>query len=77
MSPTRSDDWIDDDEYPDERDIDDFGDESPGDNDPLTIGRVGNINRRHFWTLGRVTLLIIVLIVIASLLLPQLSSLLR
>jgi hypothetical protein len=44
MSPNkRRDDWLDDNEYPDDRDIDDLGDDSPGDYDPLTIGRVPSI----------------------------------
>ena len=66
MSPTRSDEWIDDDEYPDERDMDDFGDDSAPDHHPLTIGRVGNVNRPRFWTASRIiplTVLILFVIV--------------
>ncbi|MBZ0289336.1 MAG: hypothetical protein K8I30_17075 [Anaerolineae bacterium] len=43
MTRRNRDGWLDDDEYPDDRDVDDFGDESPGDYDPLTIGRVPTI----------------------------------
>ena len=42
-SSKRRDDWLDENEYPDERDIDDLGDDSPADYDPLTIGRVSRL----------------------------------
>ena len=38
----RDDDWINDEEYPDDKDIEAFGDDSPPDDDPLTIGYVGD-----------------------------------
>ncbi len=71
----RLDNWIDEDEYPDDRDVDDFGDESPFDYDPRTIGYVGD--RPSFWTRGRVALLVVVLVIVAALLLPSLVALLR
>ena len=72
----RQDDWIDDDEYPDERDVEEFGDDSPIDYDPLTIGRVPGIHPR-FWTRGKVILLVIVLLIVAALLLPLILQVLR
>jgi hypothetical protein len=72
----RRDDWIDDDEYPDERDVEQFGDDSPTDYDPLTIGRVPGVNP-PFWTRGKFILLVIVLLVVAALLLPSILPLLR
>ncbi len=71
----RRDDWIDDDEYPDDRDVETLGDESTPDNHPLTIGYVGR--RPSFWTPARLILLVIVLIVVAALVLPLLMPLLR
>jgi len=35
------DDWIDEDEYPNDEDVDAFGDYSPPDDHPLTVGYVG------------------------------------
>jgi hypothetical protein len=74
--PNRLDDWIDDDEYPDDRDASDFGDDSPPDDDPLTLGRVPGI-RPRFWTPGRLLLALVVLLIVAALLLPSLLPLLR
>jgi hypothetical protein len=74
-SRKRRDDWIDDDEYPDDQDVKDFGETSPPDKDPLTIGYMGK--RPSFWTRVRVILLVIVLLLIAALLLPEISGLLR
>ncbi len=71
----RLDNWIDEDEYPDDRDVEDFGDDSPGDYDPRTIGTVGE--RPLFWTRGRVVLLVVVLVIVAALLLPPVVALLR
>lgn len=71
----RRDDWIDDDEYPDDDDIEAFGEDSPSDNHPLTIGYVGS-SLPPFWTIGRVVLLIVGLLLISALLLPLLSQLL-
>ena len=72
----RRDDWIDDDEYPDERDIEALGDDSPVDYDPLTIGYMPG-ERRRFWTPAKIILLVIVLVLLASLLLPSVLALLR
>ena len=72
----RRDDWIDDDEYPDDDDVEAFGEDSPPDNDPLTIGYVGR-SRPSFWTQGRIILLIVSLVLITALLLPLLLQLLR
>lgn len=76
MPPNRSDDWIDEDEYPDDRDVAEFGDDSPSDNDPRTIGRVPGIPSR-VWTPGRVLLAVIALLIVAALLLPLLLPVLR
>ncbi len=61
----RSADWIDEDEYPDDRDVEDFGEESPVDYDRLTMGRVGNI-RQPFWTRTRIFIVILLTILILS-----------
>lgn len=74
-SRKRHDDWIDDDEYPDDGDVEEFGEGSPPDFDPLTIGYVGK--RPSFWTPKRLVLLVVVLIVVAALLLPTILPLLR
>lgn len=76
MPRNRSDDWIDDDEYPDDCDIAEFGDDSPDDNDARTIGRVPGVNSRH-WTPGRILLAIVALVIVAALVLPVLAPLLR
>ncbi len=70
------DDWIDEDEYPDDHDIKTLGDDAPFDNDPLTIGYLRN-KRRRFWTTGRILLLILSIVIVASLLLPTLLSAVR
>jgi len=68
MSPRkRLDDWIDEDEYPDDRDVEEFGDQSPSDYDPRTIGYVGK-RRPGFWTTQRIILLVIVVLILAALL---------
>ena len=77
MSPRkRLDDWIDEDEYPDDKDVEDFGDYSPVDYDPRTIGTLGK-RRAGFWTPGRIALLIVVLLMVAALVLPLLVAVLR
>ena len=76
MDFMRRDDWIDEDEYPDEDDIEAFGEESPPDDHPLTIGYVGG-SRPHFWTKGRIALVVVGLVLISALLLPALFQLLR
>lgn len=74
--PPRRDNWIDEDEYPDDKDIDAFGDYSEYDDDPRTIGYVGH-QREGFWTKGRIFLLIIVAILVISMVLPPLLSISR
>ena len=66
--------WLDSNEYPDEKDIEAFGDESPVDYDPLTIGYLGD-SRPKFWTTRRLVVLIVVLILISALVLPSLLHL--
>lgn len=64
----RHDDWLNENEYPDEKDIEAFGDDSPPDDDPLTIGYVGDY-RPPFWTPQRIGLAIFVFFVLAVMLL--------
>ena len=45
----RRDDWIDEDEYLHEQDVEEFGESSPTDCDPLTVGHVPGVNP-SFWT---------------------------
>jgi hypothetical protein len=71
----RHDEFLDDNEYPDDKDIDEFGHDSPLDYDPLTIGYIGD-SRPPFWTRKRVILLIGGLVLIGALLLPFLFRLL-
>lgn len=71
MDPLRDQAWLNDNEYPDEKDIEEFGDDAPPDYDPLTIGYVGD-SRPSFWTAKRIILLIVGLILIAAILLPLL-----
>lgn len=63
--------WLSDKDYPDQKDIEKFGHDSPPDYDPLTIGYIGD-SRPRFWTLRRVAVLIVVLILLGALLLPPL-----
>ena len=74
MSKRRGD-WIDEDEYPDEDDIDRFGDDSPGDYDPRTIGHARGI-REPFWTWPRIALAVVVIILLVAFIVPYLSPLL-
>lgn len=69
------DDWIREDEYPDEADIDAFGDDSPPDGHPLTIGYVGDYNR-NYWSGRQIFMLIMGLILIGILVLPFILQLL-
>jgi hypothetical protein len=71
----RRDDWLDNDEYPDERDIDDFGDDSPLDNDPLSIGYVPKLHV-PFWTRGRILLALVLLILLLAFIFAEVSPLL-
>lgn len=68
--PRRRDDWLDDDEYPDDRDVDELGDDSPYDDDPLTIGRVRGITP-PFWTQTRIAAAIILAILVIGYLLSR------
>lgn len=72
----RRDDWIDDDEYPSDRDVEAFGDDSPTDYDPLTMGRIPGV-RVRFWTPARIVIALIVLILVLAFVLPQILTLLR
>jgi hypothetical protein len=71
---SRRDDWIDEDEYPDDRDIDRFGEYSPSDYDPLTVGRISR-QRAPFWTRTRIVLAVIVVILLVSLLIVEILPL--
>lgn len=66
----RRDEWLNDEEYPDAHDIDDLGDDSPGDYDPLTIGRIPTI-RPPFWTRTRIFIAVILLLILLTYLLPR------
>lgn len=66
--------WLDENEYPDDKDVEAFGYDSPDDYDPLTIGYIGD-SRPSFWTRRRIVFLIVGLILIGTLLLPLLSNL--
>jgi hypothetical protein len=63
---SRQDDWIDDDEYPDARDLRDLGEDSPADSDPLTIGRVAGVNDGR-WSRSRVIVAVCALILLVVL----------
>lgn len=76
MSKQRRGDWIDDDEYPDDKDVEDFGDESPVDYDRRTLGRVGDM-RQPFWNRTRVFIAIVLLILIASFIFAEVVPLLQ
>lgn len=80
MSPKRLDNWIDDEEYPDDKDMEQFGDDSPRDEaemrDFRTMGDYGQA-RPNFWTPTRIALLVIVILVVAAILLPPVLSVLR
>jgi hypothetical protein len=75
MSKRRAD-WIDEDEYPDDRDVEDFGEESPVDYDRRTLGRVGNM-RQPFWTRTRILIVIILAILILSFIFAEVVPLLQ
>lgn len=68
------DDWIDDNEYPDDDDIEAFGYDSAPDNDPLTIGYVGG-EQPSFWTGRRALVLVVVVVLVGALLVPALLRL--
>jgi len=74
-SRKRRDDWLDEDEYPDERDVDDYGDDSPLDYDPLSIGRAGGLGS-PFWTRGRILLAVVLVILLLAFIFAAVSPLL-
>jgi hypothetical protein len=65
----KSPDWLTPNDYPDDRDIDAFGDDSPWDNDPLTIGYVRK-RKNRFWTPRRIGIAIVALILLATIVVP-------
>lgn len=67
-------DWLDENEFPSDEDIAEFGDNAPPDDDPLTIGYVEGYHQ-PFWTVRRIISLMIVLIIVAALVLPLLLRL--
>ena len=75
MSKRRAD-WIDEDEYPDDRDVENFGEDSPVDYDRRTMGRVGNM-RQPFWTRTRIFIALILAILIAGFILAEVVPLFR
>jgi hypothetical protein len=75
MSKRRAD-WIDEDEYPDDRDVEDFGEDSPVDYDRRTMGRVGNM-RQPFWTRTRILIVIVIAVLIASFIFAEVVPLFR
>jgi len=75
MSKRRAD-WIDEDEYPDDRDVEDFGEESPVDYDRRTMGRVGSM-RQPFWTRTRIFIVILLAILILSFVFAEVVPLFR
>jgi hypothetical protein len=73
---SRRGDWIDDDEYPDDSDMERFGEYSPSDYDPLTIGRLGR-RRAPFWTRTRVVMAVVVIVLVLSILIVEVLPLLN
>lgn len=63
--------WVSDNEYPDQNDIEAFGYNSPPDDDPLTIGYVGD-SRPGFWSAKRIFMLVVIVLMIGILVLPPL-----
>ena len=71
-SRNRDDDWLDDDEYPSDSDVERFGEDSPLDYDPLSIGYYGE--RSSFWTRARIIVAVIAaLLLVVLFILPLLS----
>ena len=75
-SRKRRDDWLSKDEYPDEADMDRFGDDSPGDYDPRTIWRVRGVNT-SFWTRTRIVIAVVVFILLVSFVVAEILPLIR
>jgi hypothetical protein len=65
--------WLDENDYPDEKDMDEFGDDVPPDFEPQTIGFVGNW-RPRFWTPRRLVILIVGGILISLLVLGMIYN---
>lgn len=65
------DDWLTENDYPDDDDIEAFGYDSEPDYSPLTIGYIGD-ERPSFWTANRVALVIGIGVLVVALLLPML-----
>lgn len=74
--PTRNrrKDWLDEDEYPDDRDVDEFGDDSPIDYDRMTIGKVRGVNTQ-FWTRSRIIFAVVAVILLGSMVVGWVLSL--
>ncbi|MCL4251907.1 MAG: hypothetical protein KJ065_27395 [Anaerolineae bacterium] len=71
----RRDDWIDDDEYPDARDMHDLGDDSPTDYDPLIVGRIEGVNTGlNGLSRSRIILIAFALILLIMLLVPVITQ---
>lgn len=71
-------DWLDDNEYPSEKDIDELGEDSPIDYDPLTMGYIGRgQTNKQFWTPKNIIIAVVVLLIISALFLPPLLQLLN
>jgi hypothetical protein len=74
--PRRDDDWIDEDEYPNERDMRDFGDDGRADYDPLTIGYIKGVNTGiKSWSRRRIIIAVCALILLIILLVPIIAQL--
>jgi hypothetical protein len=69
-------DWLNEDEYPDDRDIAAFGDYSASDDDPLTIGRVGHWST-PFWTRSRIVVAIFASLLLLSIVVAEIMWLLN
>ena len=76
--PTRNrrEEWLDEDEYPDDRDVDQFGDDSPYDNDALGIGHVSSLHT-SFWTRTRIQVVFLFGLLLLVFILPRLLPLLN
>lgn len=70
----RRDGWIDEDEYPDDRDVEDLGEDSQVDYDRLTMERVGNMQQQPFWTRTRIFVVLVLGIIILSLVISALGG---
>lgn len=70
----RRDDWIDESEYPDERDMDELGEDSPVDYDRLTMGRLGR-TQQPFWTRTRLVMAGFALLLLISILAAEIAPL--